>query len=80
MDIEKKVQERWGSPEAYYKEKEDFLKKHESADTVVVCDKDKMLVKVEYYFRPYQAYLEHLTLLRRLLGEASEVLNEPEGK
>jgi hypothetical protein len=70
MSKEEQIIKKWGSSELYFRELEEFLKKHSTADTRTVCS-EGCLVGVTYYFRPYQVWQDD-QLLMEAIREANE--------
>lgn len=55
------VRRRWSRSDAdYYKELEAFHEKHADARSIVYDNETKCPVRAEYYFTPFQVYIEDL--------------------
>lgn len=68
---EKEVIKRWGTDKQYFKELEAFHERHRNADMRVVDTESGVMVKVEYYFRPWQVAVEYRELAQKI-REANE--------
>lgn len=62
MSDEVRIRRLWGSDDSYYKELEDFHRKHEAANAIEYDNESKVPVKAVYYFRPWNVYVDDMRL------------------